>query len=237
MIVYLLTCLVNGKAYVGQSEVPLNERWEKHVACSRCPTLRAYKKMPVVRAIAKHGPNNFTREVVEECSSYEAMDAAEIDWIAKLELTNPDIGYNVSKGGDAPMRGRKHTAASKALMRKAKLNPSDETRAMLKAAQAKVNADPEIRRRKSEAATKSMLRPERRAALKAGNAKFLENGMPEDVKQKLREAMSGEKNANYGKSMPEQRRAKLSATMTGRTLSDEHKAAIAKGVVGVHHVV
>lgn len=217
MIVYLLTCIVNGKEYVGQSETDLETRWEKHVAVSRSTRSNAYKRMPIVRAIAKHGVENFDKKVIEECDTYESMDAAEIRWIAELGTTDPTIGYNVSKGGDAPMRGKKHRKDSIEKMREA---------------QARVNADPETRRRKSVAASKSMLRPERRAAIKAGNTRFFENGMPEDVKQKLREAMSGERNANYGKPMPEERRIKLSTSHKGKVLTDEHKAAIALGVVG-----
>jgi len=227
-IIYLITCTVNGKKYVGQSEVPLEERWQKHVASSRCPTSKAYKKMSIVRAIAKHGSENFIREVIEKCSSYDAMDVAEIDWIAKLELTNPDVGYNIAKGGNAPMRGRKHTAASKALMRMAKLNPTDETRASLKAGQARANADPETIQRKVEAAKRRGVH----SKLLEGHARFFENGMPEETKQKLSVAMSGEKNANYGKPVPAERKKKLSAAHQGKILSTEHKAAIARGVVG-----
>ena len=71
---------------------------------------------------------SFERLVLEECQTYEQMDEAEIRLIAELETTDPKVGYNVSKGGDAPMRGRKHRADSIELMRDAKLNMSDETR-------------------------------------------------------------------------------------------------------------
>lgn len=83
MIVYLVTNRVNGKRYVGQSEMDLEYRWEKHVTVSRNVRSNAYKYMPIVRAIAKHGAENFDKKVIEECDTYEAMDAAEIRWIAE----------------------------------------------------------------------------------------------------------------------------------------------------------
>jgi group I intron endonuclease len=217
MIVYLVTNLINGKRYVGVTESTLDERWALHVASSRCPKSRAYRFMSVVRAIAKHGPESFTRKVIETCETSAAMNEAEVRWIAELGTQDSSKGYNLTAGGEATMKGRKHSIEAKARMREA---------------QAKANADPETRRKKSEAAVKSMVRPERRAAIKAGNAKFFENGMPDDVKQKLREAMTGERNANYGKSMPVEVRAKMSASHIGKVLTQEHKAAIARGVVG-----
>lgn len=217
MIVYLITNKVNGRRYVGITTLTLEERWKKHVASSRCPKSRTYKQMSVVKAIAKHGPKNFKKKIIEKCSTADAMNEAEVRWIAELDTQDPSKGYNLTAGGKATMKGRKHTAATKALMRES---------------QAKANADPETRKKKSAAAVIRMARPHCAAAIKAGNARFMANGMPEDVKQKLREAMSGERNANYGKPMPEERRAKLSAAHAGKVLSLEHKAAIAKGVAG-----
>lgn len=216
--VYLLTCTVNGKGYVGITESTLEERWALHVASSRCPKSRAYRFMSVVRAIAKHGPGSFTRKVIEICSTVAAMNEAEARWIVELGTQDPSKGYNLTAGGEATMKGRKHSAEAKARMREA---------------QAKANADPETRRKKREAAqARIAAKPEDAATFRVGHAKFHENGMPEEVKQKLREAMSGEKNANYGKTFSKETRVKMSKVHKGRTLTEEHKAAIGRGVIG-----
>lgn len=224
MIIYLLTCKVNGLKYVGQSEVPLDERWAKHVACSRCPRSKAYKLMPVVRAIAEHGPENFDRQVLEECETYEQMDAEEIRLIAELDTMVPS-GYNKSKGGDAPMRGRKHTSESIEKMRQAKLNMSAETRAAISAGQARANKNPETRARKSKAAKEWIA----------------EKGFTEEHRAKISAANSGEKNAFHGKLFgrsanptphTDEAKKKMSAAHTGKKLSEEHKAAISRGAKG-----
>lgn len=147
--------------------------------------------------------------MIEECDSYESMDAAEIRWIAELNTTDPKVGYNVSKGGDAPMRGKKHRADSIEKIR---------------VGQAKANADPEVRARKSAAASKrnrTMFTPE--------------------VRAKISKANSGENSHFYGKRFgrslnptphTEETKRKLSEAHRGKKLSEKHKAAIAHGVVG-----
>jgi group I intron endonuclease len=114
MIVYLITNRVNGKRYVGQSEVELETRWKWHVTSSRCPSSAGYQKMAIVRAIAKHGPDAFDRQVIEECSTQEELDAAEIRWIAELG-TFGKAGYNLTMGGHG-IKGYRHTEDTKRRM-------------------------------------------------------------------------------------------------------------------------
>lgn len=135
MIVYLLTCTVNGKRYVGQSETDLETRWKWHVASSRCPTSAGYRKMAVVRAIAKRGPESFERKVLEECPTQSELDAAEIRWIAELDTFGKN-GYNLTKGGHG-IKGYRHTEDTKRRMsvaRKGKKH-SVESRARMSLAQ------------------------------------------------------------------------------------------------------
>jgi group I intron endonuclease len=226
VIVYLVTNRVNGKRYVGQSEISLEDRWEKHVAVSRSVRSNAYKRMPIVRAIAKHGAENFNKKVIEECDTYEAMDAAEIRWIAELDTTDPKVGYNVSKGGDAPMRGRKHSEASKRQMSVSHLALGEDTKAAMRAGQARANADPEVIVKKSEAAKRWITE---------------RGGFSEEHRTKISKANSGENHPMYGKRFgrslnptphTEEAKRRMSAAHHGKILSDDHKAAIARGVVG-----
>ena len=51
-------------------------------------------------AVREHKPENFYVELLEEFTGtrYQA-DKKEIEWIAKLDSCNPEIGYNTDKGG------------------------------------------------------------------------------------------------------------------------------------------
>lgn len=98
--IYKLTNLINGKIYIGQA-VDFNERMAHHARskhrCGKYPT----NTNPVSRAIAKYGFENFKKEIIEDDipDDIEHMDEAECCWIAKLDATNPMIGYNSSTGG------------------------------------------------------------------------------------------------------------------------------------------
>lgn len=83
--IYKITNKINGKCYIGQS-VDIERRFTEH----RCPhgTVSSIKL-----AILKYGKDNFTYEVIEECSVSE-LDSREIFWIAHLK---PE--YNRNAGG------------------------------------------------------------------------------------------------------------------------------------------
>ena len=59
---YKITCLVNGKIYIGFTSRSFQERWREHVRDSKCDT------PPTVlsRAIKKYGMHNFKHEVVQD---------------------------------------------------------------------------------------------------------------------------------------------------------------------------
>lgn len=143
MIIYLLKCTFNQKEYVGKTISALDKRWREHVSASTRPHCNAYKRMQVVRAIAKHGPENFERSVLEECQTLEELNAAEKRHIAARRTTDTNFGYNDAEGGggiiptmqtrarmSASQRGRKHTVESKAKMSASHKGwkPSNETR-------------------------------------------------------------------------------------------------------------
>ncbi|MBR3746662.1 MAG: GIY-YIG nuclease family protein [Selenomonadaceae bacterium] len=106
-VIYKITCLVNGKSYVGQTRQKLNRRIIEHKRDS------SRGRPGIDAAIAKYGWENFTAEIIEECP-VELLNEREIFWIAKLNTKVPN-GYNLTDGGDNS------------------LNPSDETRAKISA--------------------------------------------------------------------------------------------------------
>lgn len=128
MVVYKITNLVNNKAYVGQTIQKLAQRRREHLS------LKGYKGSHLLNAIKKYGRNNFSVEVLEECSSIEQLDEREAHWIAKLGTTDRTKGYNIAEGGHRvvlseesrkkisnSLKGRPMLATTKDALRKANL--------------------------------------------------------------------------------------------------------------------
>lgn len=113
--IYIITNNINGKQYIGQSN-NIKRRFMEH----RC----VKNDYPVSKAFKKYGRENFTFDILEECSIDE-IDEKEIKWIKDLKPR-----YNISKGG----KGNRsyHTEATKKILsEKSKqqwLNMSDEER-------------------------------------------------------------------------------------------------------------
>ena len=87
-IVYLITNLLDGKKYVGQTTRTLEERFSEHVEADSL----------LGRAIQRDGAENFSREVLVECETPEELDAQERFYIKKLDCKHPK-GYNLTDGG------------------------------------------------------------------------------------------------------------------------------------------
>ncbi len=95
--IYKITCLLNGKIYVGQTWKTIEARFKRHCGESRWINT---KKMPIVFAIKKYGTENFKIELLEEvenCSQL-LLNNREIFWGLTLDSFSPK-GYNLSLGG------------------------------------------------------------------------------------------------------------------------------------------
>lgn len=91
-VIYLITCLVSGKKYVGQTTKTLEQRWKEH-------RKNRGKKPGLSGAISKHGSENFKIELLEEGTSLQDLFVKEIFWISKLGTLAPN-GYNLTQGGE-----------------------------------------------------------------------------------------------------------------------------------------
>jgi len=121
MLVYLISNLVNGKAYVGQTRIGLAKRWRQHLRDTANGS-----ELPVHRALRKHGIQNFSVTVLHVCTSEEELNSKEILAIEERRTRFSEFGYNVTAGGlgghrDAlgPMTGKKHSTATLEKMRAA----------------------------------------------------------------------------------------------------------------------
>ena len=89
--IYIITNKVSGNTYVGQS-IDIKRRFIEH------RTITAEHNQSLKRAFIKYGLENFSFEVLEECSA-EMLNEREMFFIEKLKPR-----YNRTKGGDGRCR-------------------------------------------------------------------------------------------------------------------------------------
>ena len=94
--IYRITNKINGKKYIGQS-VNIEKRWTNEIASAFNENSTSFS-YPLSRAFRKYGIQNFSFEVVQECSLSELNDA-EMNWIQKEDSFMN--GYNQTLGGDS----------------------------------------------------------------------------------------------------------------------------------------
>ena len=100
--IYLITCKVNGKVYVGQSQNLANRMSEHKKLRVKCLLADAFRK---------HGLQNFDVKVLEEVP-IECLDEREQYWLDRYQSYERGIGYNICKVAGTT-RGRKHTQETK----------------------------------------------------------------------------------------------------------------------------
>lgn len=103
---YIISCLANGRNYIGITSRGLGRRWAEHLYDAR----KRGTKMTISRAIAKHGPENFQIEAI--CSARTWADICAVEAILiEQYATHGGGGYNRSRGGEGPF-GVKRAAES-----------------------------------------------------------------------------------------------------------------------------
>jgi hypothetical protein len=127
--IYIITCSVNGKQYIGETTARLLcERWKTHAHNGRMYALVKQQpelaetvklrcgKSHLYNAMALHGVDNFKIEPLLEVNDDDPqllvtkLGALEIEYIAKYDTVKN--GYNIESGG----RNSVHTEATKQLI-------------------------------------------------------------------------------------------------------------------------
>ena len=131
MKIYVITNLVNGKQYVGQTRQPIKKRWARHLSSGNA----------MYAALIKYGKDNFSLEVVASANSQEELNELEVKWIEKLGTLSPG-GYNLVSGG-------KNGYKSKETIEKLRLanlgkKASPETKAKMSASQKIAQLEPSV---------------------------------------------------------------------------------------------
>ena len=92
---YLITCITSGRRYVGITSRTLRQRWNEHLHDAR----KRPKANVLFKAIARHGPENFTMELLCCARTWADICAVEALLIAQHGTLAPD-GYNLTLGGE-----------------------------------------------------------------------------------------------------------------------------------------
>jgi hypothetical protein len=87
MFIYITTCLINGKKYIGKYE---GKESDDYLGSGKL--LR--------RAIKKYGKCNFTRTILQRYSTKEDVRLAEIKYIKIYNAVQSDEFYNIANGGE-----------------------------------------------------------------------------------------------------------------------------------------
>jgi group I intron endonuclease len=93
--IYLATCLISDKKYVGKTIHPTNVRWKEHVRHS------AQKRgnLAFHNAIRKYGADNFVVTTIGQFDDPDTLALAEQLFISELKTKTPN-GYNLTDGGE-----------------------------------------------------------------------------------------------------------------------------------------
>ena len=95
--IYKITNKINGKIYVGQSNC-IQRRFAQHKSPYE---QQRFSNKPLYKAFKKYGIQNFSFEVIEQCSQ-EQLNTREKFWIKTLHSLCHQNGYNITAGGDGP---------------------------------------------------------------------------------------------------------------------------------------
>lgn len=185
--IYIVTCTLNAKQYVGISK-NLPKRWAEHKRCSS-------KYQALHKAIKKYGLDNFVFTHVADAFNLESAYLIEMTLI-KEHNTKAPYGYNLTDGGDG-VSGKNWTDDEKERKRKSMTSymsslTKEEKSKKFSSFQGKHHSE-EVKKKISEA------------------NKFPKPHSSRVGKENPMYGMSGEKNPFYGKSHSDETKAKMKA--------------------------
>jgi group I intron endonuclease len=96
---YVITNNVNGKIYIGITKRTLATRFGHHLFRARHGS-----QTRLYAAIRKHGAENFAIGPVSFAVSWIDLLQMERDLIASRDAMNPEVGYNMTAGGEGTLK-------------------------------------------------------------------------------------------------------------------------------------
>ncbi len=208
--IYVHTNKHNGKQYVGQTKKSLSGRWYKHVYDATSDN----RTQAFHHAIRKHGADSFYHDVLQVVPTQEAANDAEIFWISYLKSNQKSHGYNLTSGGCVGAKVSDETRAKQSVAARARCARwTDEYRSKVSTSIKKTWSDPARVEAQRSKALRRCLDPEYRAKQSAGWANIVDS----ETRTKAAVAMG-----------TDEVRAKLSASATRRSSTDEWRAQFAE---------
>jgi group I intron endonuclease len=121
MFIYKITNEVNGKIYIGQHKGSnLTQYLQKKFWAAKH---RLSDRSHLYAAIRKHGRDAFTIEPLASVSDKAVLPDLETFCIAVFDSRNPEVGYNICRGGEG-FTGP-HSEETKAKMRERTISPEN----------------------------------------------------------------------------------------------------------------
>jgi group I intron endonuclease len=217
--IYKITNTINGKLYIGETaEKKPTTRWKGHKYSIRegkgCPLLRT--------AFQKYGEENFTFEVIQECTKEERFRIEE-QKILEFNTLVPN-GYNATLGGmGGGFKGKKHSEETKKKMAKATAEQyaslsaerKEELRQILKnrSPQKRGTVTEEFRQKMRNYKLGKKLSEETRAKI-SNSLKSMSHPLKEETRKKISESVKRTYENGRDASFSEERKATLSKVMT-----------------------
>jgi len=215
--VYMITNLVNGKIYIGQTCRTIKDRWGNHIWTSQ----NTGSKSLLHKAIQKYGENDFNIEIIATCKTKEEINHKEIEMIQQYNSKSPN-GYNLTDGGEGK-HGIRWTEEQ--FKKRKKYKATDETNAKISEALKGRPRPPEVIEKIRISNTGKKLSVETIAKMK-GRIKS-----PEAI-EKHRIAMTGRKATAETRAKMSEAHKGLNTWSKGRKLSDDHKRKISEATKG-----
>lgn len=117
--IYLLTNQVNGKIYIGQTWLTFDNRMGKHGE-------KYNNSIYLYNALQHYGVSNFHYTTLETTTDQATADKLEDFYIEKYDSMNPEIGYNLKRGGYGGLHSEKTKAKISATLKEQFANFSPE---------------------------------------------------------------------------------------------------------------
>ena len=223
MFVYLITNLINGNRYVGQTSSSIVYRWTQHKSDANTGQDRHLHN-----AIRKYGSDNFEIKPLVEVNTKEEMDLYERGLIKAWDLRDSNKGYNLTDGGEGCL-GLVHTEETKALLRANAIE-----RGVVPPSRKGCKQPPltDEQRKQRSIIAKSWVRSSpseetRKKLSEANKGKTL----TEEHKKKIAARLKGNKNGQ-GRVVTEEQKQHLSAIHTGRFVNEQWRKKLSESHKG-----
>lgn len=206
-IVYITTCLVNGKVYIGQTI-----HWQD----------KSYlgSGVALCEAVKKYGRSKFKRKILKVCYNQKQLDAWEMIMIRKYNSTDKSIGYNVLPG-TANEFGAVNPTHIPEVVEKIRKKKKDKWGGKNCYWYGKTLSE-ETKKKLSDKAKKRLSDPTK--------VPMYGKHLSEEAKRKISNSRKGKPSPRKGVKLTEETKEKLRKANVGKRLSEETRKKIGESV-------